>query len=128
MYIRYVTLERNKWSQQETGLFIALDKLFNAGVLYQYEVDLREDFHNWFSENLLVPSVLSDKDRRPATPKALSWFRDTAKEHIRKMRAYSEILQAHEVPIKRVCTSRPGRVLYEDDFQVVAIPYSDTFE
>ena len=57
---------------------------------------------------------------------ALSWFRDTAHEHIGKMRDFALILERHGIAVRMIRTDRPGYVLYEDDYQVAAYPFADT--
>ncbi|MFY7916503.1 MAG: hypothetical protein ACOVPA_17750, partial [Rubrivivax sp.] len=55
-----------------------------------------------------------------------SWFKDTAAEHIRQMRLLADILERHGIQVDMLRTRRPGYVVYEDDHQVAAEPYSDT--
>jgi len=57
----------------------------------------------------------------------LACFINPAKEHIEKMRQYGQILEAHDYPIKQLVTDRPGKILYEDKFQIAAVPFGDTF-
>jgi len=41
------------------------------------------------------------------------------------MRQYGQILEAHDYPIKQLVTDRPGKILYEDKFQIAAVPFGD---
>jgi len=61
-------------------------------------------------------------------PQAISWFRSSALKHISKMREYAEILQSHDVQVKQLVTERPGKIVYEDQYQIAAIPFQDTFK
>ena len=88
---------------------------------------LETEIYNWFKKNLSVPHVQSSSSNHYAKPKAISWFKDSAKDHIEKMRQYAQILESHDYPIKQLLTDRPGKVLYEDEFQIAAIPFGDTF-
>jgi hypothetical protein len=36
------------------------------------------------------------------------------------------ILEAHDVKVEMLKTTKPGYVVYEDEFQVVAEPFSDS--
>jgi hypothetical protein len=56
----------------------------------------------------------------------LSWFKDSAPEHIRKMREMSALLEHHDIRVRMIKTTRPGYVVYEDEFQVVAVPFADS--
>jgi hypothetical protein len=57
---------------------------------------------------------------------ALSWFKDTAREHVAKVRTIVALLEARGVTVLTVATERPGYVVYEDDFQVIAEPFADS--
>jgi len=53
------------------------------------------------------------------------WFKDTAKEHIAKAREMSCILGQNNIHVRVIKTQRPGYVVYEDEYQVVAEPFAD---
>jgi len=57
---------------------------------------------------------------------ALSWFKDSAIEHIRKMHGLAQILRAHDVHVEVIKTDRPGYVVYEDAYQITAEPFGDS--
>ena len=57
--------------------------------------------------------------------RALSWFKDSAREHIAQARNLAAILQNHCVPVRMLKTDRVGYVVYEDEYQVVAEPFAD---
>lgn len=42
------------------------------------------------------------------------------------MREMVLLLEHHDVPIRMVKTTRPGYVVYEDEFQIVAVPFADS--
>jgi hypothetical protein len=39
-----------------------------------------------------------------------------------------EFLRLHKVRVEWITTDRPGYVVYEDEWQVAAMPFNDTFE
>lgn len=80
----------------------------------------------WFKANLLVPTRFSLSARPHAKAQALSWFRDSAAEHVRQMREYQRLLQSYGFGVEMLRTERPGYIVYEDDHQVVAYPFADT--
>lgn len=55
-------------------------------------------------------------------PGARSWFTESAVDLIELTRTYLRLLDRHDVPWFELRTSRPGRVTYEDDVQLVAVP------
>jgi len=46
-------------------------------------------------------------------------------EHLARMRELIAVLENHEVPVRIIKTTRPGYVVYEDEFQVVSEPFRD---
>lgn len=55
-------------------------------------------------------------------PSATAWFKVGATHLIERTEGYIQILAAHGVPHERVESDAPGRVIYEDDSQVVVVP------
>jgi hypothetical protein len=51
---------------------------------------------------------------------------DSATDHIGLAREVAEILRQHDVVVETILTDRPGFLVYEDDFQIVAEPFSET--
>jgi hypothetical protein len=43
------------------------------------------------------------------------------------MREFGQILEAHNIYVTELKTERPGKVLYEDKYQIAAVPFQDTF-
>ena len=57
---------------------------------------------------------------------AISLFRDTAHEHLARVRELVVILEHHGVSVRMLKANRVGYIVYEDEFQIVARPFSDT--
>ncbi|MGZ4540728.1 MAG: hypothetical protein ACXVXS_16550 [Blastococcus sp.] len=80
--------------------------------------------HNaWFDRHLVLPTdvdpTVYDHDLNPG---AVAWFRATALTCLERVPGYLAILDAHGIPWERVEAHHAGRVVYEDDLQVVAVP------
>jgi hypothetical protein len=56
--------------------------------------------------------------------KAISWFKDSAKEHIARARSLARILENHGVSVTTIKTRRVGYVVYEDEYQITAEPFA----
>lgn len=128
MYIRFEIDEKDELSGRAKGVFIAMDTLLENGSLYEYEQEIEKEIYAWFKKNLKVPKVQSSKSGYHTRPRSISWFKSSATEHIDKMRQYAQILEAHDMAVKQLITERPGNIVYEDDHQVSAIPFNDTFK
>ena len=127
-YIRFVVYEKDDKSGKEKGLFSAMSDLLFKDSLYQYERDLEQELYAWFKKNLKVPRVLSAGSNHYKNVNALSWFKSSTTEHIDKFLQYASILESHDIHVVRLVTDKPGTILYEDQFQVAAVPFSDTFK
>ena len=57
---------------------------------------------------------------------ALSWFKDSAHAHLQRVRLLVALLESRGVVVEMITTERPGYVVYEDDFQIIAEPFADT--
>jgi hypothetical protein len=60
---------------------------------------------------------------RELNPLAVAWFKSSAHELFDRVPGYLEILAAHGVGFERVRSADPGRVIYEDEHQVVVVPH-----
>ena len=118
MYIRFETYEKNGEADSSLGVFHAAYILLRSGKLEGHEFDSLRESLKWFEKNLEVPKVLDESGRQ----RAISWFRPTALEPIRRVRTIVTLLEENQVPVRMVKTLEPGTVLHEDEWQVVAIP------
>ena len=128
MYIRFQIGEKDRTSGVEMGIFMAMDTLHASNSLFEYEIEFGGELYQWFKTNLKVPKVQSAGRGYHARPRAISWFKVSAIEHIQKMREYCQILEAHGIHVQQVTTTRPGDIVYEDDDQIAAVPFRDTFK
>jgi hypothetical protein len=126
MYIRFVIHRNDQDSGRRQGLFQALSDLEARGALAAHEQALYDEIYEWFRHHLKKPSSFSRSSRPHARNVALSWFRDSATEHIAKMRALARILEARRIEVEMLRTDRPGYIVYEDEFQVAAEPFRET--
>ena len=126
MYVRFVIHHNDPDSGRRQGLFQALTDLDHSGALKPHEIELYDEVYDWFKANLRVPRSFTRSSKPHAKKVALSWFKDSATEHISKMRVLAQILDAHGVGVDMLRTERPGYVVYEDEHQVAAEPFGET--
>jgi hypothetical protein len=128
MFLRFVVDERHRESHQELGLFYASGKLRDSGSLSKAEADLLQEIRVWFNANLNKPTRFTSA-KPPYYRKrqnGISWFKDSAREHVGKMRDMAALLEHHGIAVSMIKTTRPGYIVYEDEFQVVAVPFADS--
>jgi hypothetical protein len=100
------------------------------------QIDPRAIF--WFRArvDLAVPSRVSPWKRRPLTRLAARLPRvqvpsdrpvdaSIAAESVARMQAFVTLAQRADLHLRIVETTRPGYVIYEDDYQIAAIPFRD---
>jgi hypothetical protein len=126
MLIRFVIQENDKESGRRQGLFQALSDLEYAHALLPDEQALYDEIYNWFRSNLKKPTSFSRSSKPHVKNVAISWFKDSAVEHIAKMRQLASILEAHGIIVDTVKTERAGYIVYEDAHQIAAEPFRET--
>lgn len=125
-YVRFVISRNDEDSGRRQGLFQAVSDLEHEWLLLSHEQDAYDQIYEWFRSNLKKPRKLARAKKPHARNVALSWFKDSALEHLKQMHALAQILHAHGVHVEVIRTERPGYVVYEDQHQVTAEPFNDT--
>jgi hypothetical protein len=123
-----VTTELHDESHKELGIFHAARNLHDRGSLSRAEELLLVEIRDWFNDNLEKPKRFSSA-KPPYCGKrqnGIARFKDSVHQHIAKMREMAFLLEHHDVPVRMMKTARPGYVVYEDGFQIVAVPFADS--
>jgi hypothetical protein len=76
-----------------------------------------ERFFDWLNEELPRPPRAVFE-----LGKALCWFKPGATVFIERMRNLASMLRGLEVDVRELLRADPGRITYQDPFQVVAVP------
>ena len=127
MYLRFVVAQVDKGSGRELGVFQAAYNLRDAGKLYPYEKPQLDELRQWFDTHLQEPTrfTASKPPYYRKKSSAISWFKDSAREHVARVREIVAILENHGVRVRMIKADRVGYVVYEDEHQVVAEPFTD---
>lgn len=118
MFIRFATLERDIDTGRSIGILVAGHTLRDVGEI---SVDEHRELRlrlKWFNDNLHIPPTYDD----PQNKRALSWFKSSATKPIQYMWDLKRMLDQHGFHVDVLKTLEPGKIIYEDDWQVVAIP------
>jgi len=128
MYLRFVVPHIDEDSERMVGVFHALWDLRVRGLLYPYEEKQHDALRHWFSWWLRRPtrSTVAKPPYWRKKNKAICWFRDSAETHIWQIWGIVAILQDHGVPVQMLKAKRVGYVVYEDEYQVAAVPFAET--
>ena len=106
------------------GVFALVNNLARDDKLTPEQEHFRRTNNDWYNAAYTDPSTVDptvyDHDRNPG---AVSWFKSSSRALIRRVDGYLEILATHGVDFRRVESSDPGRIVYEDADQVVVVPH-----
>ena len=128
-YIRFVVTTGHRQSRVESGIFTVAHALRdNPDIDPEHCASLERELA-WFDKHLASPDRFNrsrSKGHYRREPRGISWFRDTATECISRMHDLRRILESYGHSVQLIAEDRVGYVVYEDEFQVVAEPFTDT--
>lgn len=119
MFVRFVVGDDGEHHKAMSGLFTHAYRLRDSGTLDSAETVMVEASFAWFNEHVRVPPFPRDWPTD-----AISWFRAEAVEAVRRMWVLAHALEAHGQPVRMLPSSNPGRVLYEDEHQIVVAEWN----
>lgn len=128
-FIRFVLASLDKDSGVESGIFGAAYALMGDRDVPSADREALAAELAWFEEHLTTPTRFnrtSSKGHYRRKTKGISWFKDGSREYLTRMHHLKRLLEAHGHPVTVIIEDRIGYVVYEDESQVVAEPFSET--
>jgi hypothetical protein len=122
MYLRFVVTQIDEDSHQPKGLFIVAHELLDSGDLSPEERTQLDDILIWFDKNLPSPDSANFRNR---SYRATFWFKSEADDCISRIWEMARLLEYHGYLIEMRKCKWLGNIVYEDKFQVAAIPSKD---
>jgi hypothetical protein len=106
------------------GVFGLVNVLGRRGSLDEVDEAYRVRMNRWFDDAYTDPSTVDPSVYdRAVNPLAVAWFKQPAADQLVEATAgHLEVLDRHGVAWERVESDDPGRVVYEDEHQVVVVP------
>ncbi len=121
-YIKFIAFLFDD-DNQETGFLTAAHHLFDEGILEQNTHDELRRKLDWIEKNLPKrPNFPQDQD---VLISPMSWLKETATRHLQMMRSIQEVLEENDILVEVLEVVQPGKIIYEDEWQVVAIPFAE---
>lgn len=120
-FIRFVVGRKDEDSQVEQGIFQAAARSIEWGTITGADADELNTLRSWFSENLEKPTSFG----RGKLSLGICWFKVAASEHITRIWQMVRILERNGIYVKKIKKDKPGYLVYEDDWQVVAEPFRE---
>lgn len=106
------------------GVFALTNTLERTGALTDEQWRFWRANNDWYDANYTNPSTVDptayDQDLNPG---AVAWFKPSAGELIKRVDGYLEILTAHGIECRTLRSPDPGRIVYEDEYQIVVVPH-----
>lgn len=118
-YVRFVIGRKDEESQVEQGIFQAAARALEWQSITGSDADELNELRDWFGENLDRPTSFG-RDRLRL---GICWFKTGATEHISRIWEMVRILERNGIYVKKIRTDKPGYVIYEDKWQLVAEPF-----
>ncbi|MCA1595759.1 MAG: hypothetical protein LC772_04985 [Chloroflexi bacterium] len=104
-------------SQQSQGIFRCVDRMCTVTDLCRDEARRIDEMLDWFNANLPVPS----DDRIPS--RAIFWLKPACDEHRSRLWELAHFIHQQGLFTELFAVRHPGQIVYEDDFQVAAVPF-----
>ncbi|HVJ55128.1 MAG TPA: hypothetical protein VM689_21895 [Aliidongia sp.] len=119
MFIRFVVGLDDEHHRWLTGIITEARLLRDRGALSSHESAWLDETYDWFNTHLPCPPFAGSGWGRDA----VSWFKDDAGRAIRKMWEIAALLREHEVAVRLLRSANPGKILYEDNYQIVVLEW-----
>jgi hypothetical protein len=123
-YVRFQSAAPNRHGTFP-GVFALANGLRDEGRLSEEELAWIAAANAHMNAAYADPStVVADCYDRTLNPRARAWFRVGSVDLLGITRDYLALLDRHDVPWHELRTRTPGRIVYADDVQVVAVPHT----
>lgn len=123
MFIRFVVAKQHPNTGVRMGIFYAIDLLPRIGHAADCDEARLDAIRSWFGAHLPQPERFARSRRPNGHHAAVSWFKPSAREHILRARELAALLEEYGIATEMLTSKRPGYVVYEDEFQIVAEPF-----
>jgi hypothetical protein len=124
-YIRFITHDIDMDTGHEQGLLAAAYDVLREKGVTKYEEELIQGHIDWLKKHLPIPDKFSrTRNAYHKNTHGLSWLKPTAVEALNHLRAIAVILEEHGKPVTMLTTDKPGYIVYEDEWQLVAEPFN----
>ena len=107
-------------TQKPRGIFTTVGKLVEAKTMTEEEIAEYWKQREYFEKVLTVPPFYGKGN----PDHAVTWFKDThqGQDIWNQLTFYREMCSKYGIKLyKTECTTLPGQIIYEDDFQIAVI-------
>ncbi|GAA4916748.1 hypothetical protein ACFPM3_21295 [Streptomyces coeruleoprunus] len=124
LYVRFQGTTRSPRGHYP-GVFALANGLAREGRLTAEQHRFWRASNDWYDAAYPNPADTDPTVYDPeVNPGAVAWFKSTAHHLITRVDGYLALLAHHGIPCERLESPNPGRIVYEDEVQVVAVPHA----
>ncbi len=113
---KYLRIQGREWARSTMyakGVFSMCWRLIQDDVMDDEDKELYKEIDSWFAEYLPFPPQCDGKNR------VICYFKtENTKEMLRMIQPALWLLDRYDHPYYVVYTDNPGKIVYEDDYQV----------
>ena len=121
-YMRIQGEELAYKTKKPVGIFVLTWRRVRDGIYSDEDKNIYFEVDKWFKENLPEPPFYGDNNDNPLG--ATTWFKTNNSiimlEHIKPL---LDLLDKYNVPYEIAYSDNPGKIIYEDDYQVGVIDF-----
>lgn len=122
MFIRFEIEHKDKRTGKYTGIFTLAYELSRDQELEFYQRKKILELLDYFEKELPVPSKWTSQNKKyTRNPHGISWLKSDATEMVSKFWELKIILEDYGHLIKVTKANFVGRIIYSDEYQVVAV-------
>jgi len=128
-FVRFVANNTTPLSGKREGVLQLANTLKKSGDLPTPELIQLTAALDWLDTHLPTPSRFNrttSKGSYRRETAGLSWLKDSATDAIERIWIIVNILNSHGHHVSMLTTDRPGYIVFEDVYQIVAEPFADT--
>ncbi len=118
MYLRFQGHVPNIGTASMLGIFQLAIELRDREDSPIYVANELQRHLSWLNLHLHAPKILDNEEHY----RAICWFKPTAREPLDRIWLMKSILDEFGYPIDFLKTDNPGRIIYEDGWQIAAKP------
>jgi hypothetical protein len=129
VFIRFSVRKRDRDSGVESGALQAAYGLRDDPSVPIGDREALAETLLWFETHLETPARFNrttSKGHYRRQTRGIAWFKDTANEHLAQMYALKVLLERYGHFVEVVKEPRVGYIVWEDAYQVIAEPFTDT--
>ena len=121
-YTKFITLFLDDIDDEEKGFYNAALYLNEFGILSEEKKKKLENNLKWIDSNLNKRPDFNQNQDEFSLDIPMTWLKGNASEHIIRMNEIKDIMEENDILVEVLETDDLGTILYEDEFQVVALP------